>query len=508
MNLSKSRYCDYLYCPKHCWLNIYKPEECKINPMTQQRMKDGQKVGELAKGLFGSFCDVTSIGTDGRPDMSAMLVKTQEQIKKGAETICEAAFSFDGCYCAVDILHREGGGYAIYEVKSSKEEKGYEPDIAYQKYVLEHCGITVAGTYLVNISDNYVRNGDIEIDRLFKITDYSKQIVEYSKVVEENCRRAKEVLNNSNEPSVTLGNGCDDCDFWAYCSKDIPRPSVLELGGRVDKWYCFNNGIVTFRDVLESGIKLNAKQRRQIEYTLNDLGTYVDKVELNKFLKGLTYPLYFLDFETMSPAIPEYDGTRPYQAIPFQYSLHFIESENGEVHHCEFLGEPEVDPRRALAEQLCRDIPENVCTLAYHSSVEGGIIKKLALEFPDLSAHLLNIAEHIQDLEIPFSKGYYYKREMGKRSSIKVVLPAICPNDPELDYHNLDGVHNGEEAKSAYPEMKNMSAEERKRMRQNLLKYCWLDTYAMVKLWQELVRVGCRMRVSVQNLPVRQGISK
>lgn len=491
MNLSKTRYCDYIYCPKHCWLNIYKPQECKSEPSAQQHAAEGHRVGDLAKGLFGDFCDVTEKNADGSLDIPAMIAKTQELIKKGAETICEAAFDFDGCYCAVDILHREKGGYAIYEVKSSTAEKAdYIYDIAYQKYVLENCGIKITGTYLVNINNQYVRGTDIEIHKLFKINDYSGDIAEHSKYIRENCEQAKVILNSEDEPSIKLQNGCDDCDYWEYCSKDVPKPSVLDLGGRVNRWYSFNNGIITFQDVLKSDMKLSAKQKRQIEYALNDLGTYADKKEIEAFLNKLSYPLYFLDFETMAPAIPEYVGTRPYQAIPFQYSLHFTESEEGEIRHSEFLGEPETDPRRALAEQLCVDIPKDVCTLAYHSSVERGIIEKLAMQFPDLSEHLVNIAEHIQDLEEPFRKGYYYKREMGKRSSIKVVLPAICPNDPELDYHKLDGVHNGDEARSVYPEMKNMSPEERKRMRQNLLKYCWLDTYAMVKLWQELVRVS------------------
>ena len=490
MNLSKSRYCDYIYCPKYCWLNIHKPEECKIDTSAQQRMEDGHKVGELAKGLFGDFCDVTVEGEDGHLDIPVMINKTQELIKTGAETICEAAFSADGCYCAVDILHKQNGGYAIYEVKSTTKEKAeYEYDMAYQKFVLEKCGLKITGASLININNQYVRSGEIERDKFFKITDYASRIAEHEKLVAENCEQAKAILDNTNEPVVPLQYGCDTCDFWSYCSKDIPKPSVLDLGGRINKWYLFLNGIVTFQDVLNSDIALLPKQKRQIEYALNDLGTYADKNALRKYLGELSYPLYFLDFETTAPAIPEIDGTRPYQAIPFQYSLHFVESDNGEIKHREFLGEPEVDPRRALAEQLCKDIPQNVCTLAYNASVERGIVQKLAEEFADLSEHLYNIAENIKDLETPFSKGWYYNRAMGKWSSIKVVLPAIYPDDPELNYHNLEGVHNGTEAMTVYPAMKDMEPGERARTRQQLLEYCKLDTYAMVKLWQELVRV-------------------
>lgn len=489
MNLSKSRYCDYMYCPKHCWLNIHKPNLCKPDSSAQQRTEDGHKVGELAKGLFGDFNDVTVEGEDGHLDIPTMINKTQELLKTGAETICEAAFSADGCYCAVDILHKENGGYAIYEVKSTTKENGYEHDVAYQKFVLEQCGIKITGTYLVNINNQYVRNGDIDIHQFFKITNYAPKIAEHEDIA-GNCQQAKIILDKTDEPIVPLQYGCDNCDFWAYCSKDIPKPSVLDLGGRINKWYLFQNGIVTFYDVLKNDIKLSPKQQRQIDYALNDFGTYVDKDEIRKYMGELSYPLYFLDFETMAPVIPEIDGTRPYQAIPFQYSLHFVKGENDEVQHREFLGEPEIDPRRALAEQLCKDIPKNVCTLAYHASVERGIVQKLAEEFADLSEHLNNIASNIKDLETPFSKGWYYNRAMGKWSSIKVVLPAIYPDDPELDYHNLDEVHNGTEAMTIFLKMKDMQPDERERTQQNLLKYCKLDTYAMVKLWQELVRVS------------------
>ena len=490
MDISKSTYCNYLYCPKYCWLNIFKSAERTENTAAEQHALEGIAVGKLARGIFGKFTDVRESVGGKRPDNAALIARTKELLDSGADTICEASFGMDGYFCSVDILHREKGGYAIYEVKSSKyDDIGYRPDVAFQKYVLEKCGIFVTGTYLVLLSDSYIKNGKIQLDKLFKIVDYSKDIEGYVEVVEENCRQVQDVLNDA-EPNLPLANGCDECAFWAYCSKDIPQPSVLNLGGRFGKWDKYNHGILTFQDVLKSGIKLSAKQQRQIDYTLNDLGTYVDKPKINEFLKGLTYPLYFLDFETMAPAVPEYDKTGCYQAIPFQYSLHIAESIGGAITHTEFLGEPEVDPRRALAEQLCRDIPKDVCTLAYHASVEKGIIEKLAAEFDDLAEHLLNIVAHIKDLENPFSKGYYYKREMGKRSSIKLVLPAIYPNDPELDYHNLKGVHNGDEAKLLYQGMKTMSAAERATMRENLLKYCWLDTYAMVKIWQELIRVG------------------
>ena len=227
-------------------------------------------------------------------------------------------------------------------------------------------------------------------------------------------------------------------------------------------------------------------QKRYIDYALHDKPEHVDKDGIKSFLDSLTYPLYFLDFETMQLVIPEYPNSKPYQQIPFQYSLHYIENENGIVMHKEFLGVSGEDPRRALAEQLVADIPENACILAFNRGFERGRIKELALLFPDLSEKLMGIHANIYDLIDPFHHGYYYNKAIGNSFSIKSVLPAMFPNDPELDYHNLDGVHNGGEAMNLFPLIKDMPPAEQEIARRNLLKYCELDTYAMVKIWLKL----------------------
>ena len=191
----------------------------------------------------------------------------------------------------------------------------------------------------------------------------------------------------------------------------------------------------------------------------------------------------------MQPVIPEYVGTHPYAQIPFQYSLHYIEYEGGPLLHKEFLAESGTDPRRAIAEQLCEDIPINVCVTAYNKAFECTRLKELAEFFPDLAEHLLNIKDNIIDLLIPFQSGYYYNKAMGGSFSIKSVLPALFPNDPALDYHNLELIHNGGEAMTIFPKIKDMSPEERATTRHNLLKYCELDTFAMVKVWEKLFDV-------------------
>ena len=182
-----------------------------------------------------------------------------------------------------------------------------------------------------------------------------------------------------------------------------------------------------------------------------------------------------------------YDGVSPYSQIPFQYSLHYIDGV--ELHHTEFLGDAGTDPRRKLAESLVRDIPRDACTLAYNMSFEKNVIKNLARIYPDLSDHLMSIHDHMKDLMVPFSSRHYYTKEMKGSYSIKYVLPALFPNDPELNYHNLEEVHNGSEAMNAFRTMSELSKEEQDRLRRNLLKYCGLDTYAMVKIYEKLLEV-------------------
>jgi hypothetical protein len=192
----------------------------------------------------------------------------------------------------------------------------------------------------------------------------------------------------------------------------------------------------------------------------------------------------------MQLVIPEYPNSKPYQQITFQYSLHYIESEGGEIKHKEFLGISGEDPRRALAEQLVKDIPTDTCVLAYNMGFEKGRIKELAELFPDLSNSLMKIRDNVKDLIDPFHDGYYYNKAIGSSFSIKSVLPAMFPNDPELDYHNLEGVHNGGEAMTLFPKIKDLPLDEQELARHNLLKYCELDTYAMVKIFLKLIELS------------------
>ena len=484
--LSKTQYCMGISCPRSLWLQKNHPEYAV--PSTDMTTREnGIAVGNLAKGIFGDYTEV-----EFSPDKSAMAAQTQALMASGTSVICEASFIYEGLYCAVDILKNLGGNRVeIYEVKSVNSLKDiHYDDVSFQTYVLRSCGYEVVSANLVHLDAGYVRHGDLELDKLFVIEDVTHLTLENETKVRDNLFMIEETLSRTTEYGLDICDNCSmaECQFWGHCTENLPQPNVFSLNGtgfmKKKKIECYRRGIVSYEELLsEAG--LPERQKRQVELELNG-GEHIEAKEIRKTLNRLSYPLYFLDFETYSVPIPPYDGISPYMQVPFQYSLHYIEREGGELKHTEFLATPGTDSRRELAEQLVHDIPMNVCTTAYHASFEQKVIEKLAEAFPDLAEHLLNIQSHVEDLEIPFKNQYYMTPEMKGKSSIKFVLPALFPDDPALDYHNLEGVHMGTEANAAFLAMANMTPEEQTVVRKQLLTYCGLDTYAMVKVWQKL----------------------
>lgn len=487
--LSKSKYCNAVQCPKMLWLHKNRPEEFDNSVLNQNVLEAGNEVGDLAMGLFGDFIEVPY------GDLDDMLEETERLIEAGTPVIAEASFSLDGLFCSVDILKNKGNNHVeIYEVKSSTHlNEIYLHDAAYQQYVLTGLGYKVDKISVVHINPDYVRRGDIELKKLFVIEDvkFHTDALQYG--IRDFLSELEIIMSRKYEPDMEVGCHCNSpykCGYFDYCTGRLPHPNVFDVSRmKFDtKVKLFNEGKYSFDELLNCK-EIKGNQRLQVEAALTGRKE-INKKEIGGILSSLSFPLYFLDFETFQEAIPPYDFTTPYEQIPFQYSLHWLESPDGELKHTEFLAEAGKDPRRSLAEKFCADIPKNVCTTAYNMSFEKNVIRKLAEIYPDLSKHLMSIHDNIQDLMIPFSKKFFYLPEMQGSYSIKYVLPALYPNDPSLDYHNLEGIQKGDQASNAFKKMKTMSPEEVAETRKNLLAYCKLDTYAMVKVWEKLEEVA------------------
>jgi len=499
MNLSKTRYCKGVRCPKILWLDEHKSEVRDESARNQAVLDAGKKVGDMAKGCYGAYAEVPY-----NQDKSAMIAETKRLLDAKTETICEASFSYEGNFCSVDMLRVFDNGVEIVEVKSStKIEPVHYDDMAYQYYVLASCGLDVKKISIMHINNQYERHGEIDLRGLFVAHDCTEKVRAMQDNVAANIKSLKKSAAEKDEIAVDIGGQCVDpgkCEYRAYCWRHIPQNSVFDISGQALRWdkkfAFYKRGIVTLEQLLESGEKLNAAARLQAETHVYKRPPAIDKKAIRAFLGALSWPLYFLDFETFSEAIPPFDGLRPYAQTPFQYSLHIQESPGAPPEHLEFLAKEGEDPRLSFAESLCAAIPKNSCVVAYNMSFEKSRIKELALWlellselYSGLAAHLMNIHGSIKDLMRPFQSRAYYSSGLGSSYSIKKVLPALCPGDPELDYNALDFVHNGDEAKTAYVELSGKTPEERKRIRSALLAYCRLDTLAMVKILENLNRL-------------------
>ena len=485
--LSKSRYCSAVQCPKIVWMKKNMPEAFDASSMDEAVLATGNEVGDLAMGLFGDYVEVPY------GDLSEMIHTTEELMRNRTSVICEASFSYDGLFCSVDILRNLGRKRVeLYEVKSSTSLREiYLDDLSFQVYVLTRLGFQVTKACLVHINHEYVRYGELDLNGLFTIEDFTDPAKDRLAGVEERVEALRQYMRKRKEPQEAIGVQCFSpyaCGFFGHCTEDLPKPNVFDLRRTQlnTRLKLYDEGLISFEDLQESG-RLGKQPARQVRFELEDLPPEINREAVREFLDTLSWPLYYLDFETFQPAIPLYDGSRPYEQIPFQYSLHIQKRKNGKLTHKEFLAWPGQDPRRALAEQLCRDIPEDVGVVAYNMAFEKSRIAELAGLCPDLKGHLMSIHDNMKDLMVPFQKNHYYCRAMQGSYSIKYVLPALYPDDPELDYHQLEGVQNGRQASDAFLMMHKMNEDELMATRRQLLKYCQLDTYAMVKVLDKLL---------------------
>jgi hypothetical protein len=480
-HLSKTLYMRGLQCHKSLWLDRKQPEvRTAPTPDLVARWEAGTEVGRYAHLLFPGGVEIPYVGHT----KEQQLAQTKELLAKGAQTIYEATFSHEGVLVRADILQKARDGWELYEVKSASDVKAHFPDDgAIQYFVLTGCGITLRRVFLVHIDTGYVRKGEIVPEELFAMQDVTEIVQELQAGIPGELARMRKVLA-AGLPKIDIGLHCTnpyECDFIGYCWRNVPEHSVFDLKGRgVDKWDLYRKGIVHMDDVpLEA---LNNAQRMQAEF-FRKRGQHADLDAVREFLDGFHYPICFLDFETFDSAIPPFDGTRPYQQIPFLYSVHRQDSPGGPLRHSEFLAPLGPDPREELTERLLAAIPEGACVLAYNKTFEARVLKDLAERFPERRERLLAIAEGMLDLMVPFRRRDIYHWRMDGSYSLKNVLPVLVP---QLSYEGM-AIQEGKEASLAYLALEKIEGrKEREKAEEDLRAYCRLDTLGMVKLLEKM----------------------
>jgi hypothetical protein len=483
--LSKSKFISGVQCHKKLWLELFRPElKPPLDDSTQRLFSMGHTIGELAWMKFPNGKDATPESYD---QLAQSLENTLKWLEDGEHTIYEASFSAENAFCMLDILHRNQDELWAIEVKNSTQVKEYHlMDAAMQFWTMSKSGFAPDRFYLMHLNNQYIKNGEYTED-LFTLSDITDSVLSLQPIVSQKLKELNEVTQLTNEPNVSIGPHCSapfDCDFRHYCWANVPENSVFDLTRLGSKaWDLFDQGIQKMEDIPDD-YPLTDSQILQINgLKFNEI--HCESSKIQEFFKQWEFPLHFFDFETIMPALPVLDGTRPYQQVPFQYSLHILD-ENQSLKHYEFLAHPsdfsQVDPRLLMIQQMKQDFKKSGSIVTYNKSFEVSRLKELAEAYPTEKSYLYGLIDRIVDLYDIFRSRWYYHPAMRNSASIKWVLPALVP---EFSYSDLE-IGDGGTASEVYYECIQQGDFLTANLEKHLLNYCERDTYGMVLIYQFL----------------------
>lgn len=486
--LSKSKLLSFRQCPKRLWLEIHRPKLRERDPAAEARFQAGHKVGEIARRLYDPHGRGTLIDVD-REGIAQALDRTRELLG-GSQPIFEAGFTNGKALAFADIMlpvrKTSRRTWRMIEVKSSGEVKDYHrDDVAIQACVARDAGVDIASVAIAHVDTSWVYPGGEDYRGLLVKTDHTEEALDRENEVREWIRDAQSTADSKAEPKISMGPQCNEpfaCGFQEHCRKSMPKVEHpvdwLPQKGNKLKAHIAANAITELRDVPDD--LLSEKQLRIKSHTLSGR-VYFDVAGAAAALAPHSLPAWFMDFETVHQAVPVWKGTRPYQQIPFQFSVHRL-SRTGSLTHESFLDLSGDDPSRPFAERLIAACGERGPVFVYNASFENSRLRDLADRFPRLKRNLLAISERIVDLH-PIARRHYYHPSQEGSWGIKSLLPGVVP---ELHYDQLDGVRDGGMAMAVYHEAihPKTPGERRQAIRTELEKYCHLDTYAMVRIWQ------------------------
>lgn len=491
LSISKTQFIKGLQCPKALWYYINRKDlSPEVNIAAQARFDAGTEVGLLAQEYFDGGVEIT----EKYWEIEEAVNSTKKLIEQGINVIYEATAidPNDGSYSRIDIFRKnsETNKWDLIEVKSSTGVKDYHMnDLSFQYHVFSKAGYEINRCYVMVINNQYIRDGDIDPKALFILEDISESVLGNQSNIDSALVELCNVPNMESEPTESIGARCFspfECDYTHHCWNDVPEYSIYDVysAKKADEIY---QKIKSFEidDVPEDllpggrkGIDVDCYQNRTQRIDVN---------KIRNFLESFDYPIYYFDYETVMPGVPLYNGTRPYQHVPFQFSLHIQDTPDAELRHFEYLHKDQSDPRLLLAETLIQLCGDKGSILVYNETFEKGRNIELANVFPQYAEELEAINDRILDLMEPFSKRWLYKPEQMSSYSIKYVLPAYVP---ELSYNDLAIRDGGEASETYFRFVKGLIDEkEQETLWSNLTEYCKLDTYAMVRLLEELKKV-------------------
>lgn len=485
--LSKSKYLSGRQCRKLIWcLYNAKDKIPAYGAATQAIFDQGHEVGHLAKTLFPGGMEI-----EGDPwDFRGLIERTRQALRKRVP-LYEAAFGFGSAFARTDILNPvDGDSWDLIEVKSSTEVKPVHiEDLALQKYAVVGSGLRVRKCVLMHINTDYVRQGAIDVDGLFFQEDVTVQVLEESPKVEPTLAALEKVIRQKMVPEIRIGPHCDDpyaCILKDLCWAFLPENNPLTLSGfsKEKAFGLINRNILNITEI-PATVVLNEKQAIQVE-ALRTNARHVDREAIRAFLKTLVYPISFLDFETFMTAIPLYDDIRPYQQVPFQFSLHTVSASGAGPSHHSYLSDGRSDPRPEILERLRAELGSSGSIVCYNAVFERGVLDRAVEAYPEYHSWWMAAQTRLVDLLAPFRAFSFYHPDQSGSASLKTVLPVLTSEG----YESL-AIADGEAASREYLRVTfgDADAQERARVRLQLEDYCGLDTIGMIRIVEALESV-------------------
>jgi hypothetical protein len=483
--LSKSSFVKSVQCLKQLYLykNFYHLKD--PIPKDRQVIFDrGINVGLLAQQLFPGGTDVSPSSVKKYEESVA---KTAALIASGAEVIYEAAFVFDQVLVALDILVKRNNKWYGYEVKSSARiTRTYILDASLQYYVVKNCLPDLEDFSIATINTQYTRGKELDLHQLFRITSVKKDVSANFPYIESRLALAKQTIAGSGMPDIAIGEHClkpYKCDYFGTCWKHLPEKNIFQLNAagiaqQVD-WY--RNGQRTI-EAIENMEEQSAHLRIQIR-AVKENKEHIEQEKIRAFLAGIQYPIGFFDIEHFAPAVPVFEGTKPYQQLPFLFSLHVQEAAKGPLREDHFFAEAGKDPRKDFLLAGIEKLGKVKSILAYGAATETGIFTMLAAEFPEYKEAIEDIQSRIVDLSIPYSNFWYFHPKALGSASLKHLYTRYFD---DTSFETLP-VNSGATANYAYIELfEEEDLFRREELKQQLIDYCRTDTLATARLFQLL----------------------